>query len=108
MANAQKVYSHLLTDGWHATKIFDYGDDTCIIIGLEADSVSYKNLSFQYIDSENNVTKRKKLNLGFHSVSYEAAYSVRSVMNKIYIQGYADLSTDSSMDLSAVSKRIKF
>jgi hypothetical protein len=96
LADAQQVYTYLLTDGWQATKAFDYGDDTCVIVGLVSDPNPSTNHRFHFtiINGENEVLKVDTFRLPDSDyVSYNYPFGVSKSENMILIAGIRD-STD--------------
>jgi len=89
-AGAQQVYTYLLTDGWHAAKAFDYGNDTCLIVGLVSDTGIYNRHHFHFttITAENVVLQIDTYKLSDSNyVSYQSPFGVIDINNRVNISG---------------------
>jgi hypothetical protein len=90
LADAQQVYTYMLTDGWQATKAFDYGDDTCVIVGLVSDPNPSTNHRFHFttINGKNEVLKVDTFKLPDSDyVSYHSPFGVYNHDDKIVVAG---------------------
>lgn len=91
LADAQQVYTYMLTDGWQATKAFDFGDDTCVIVGLVSDPNPSTNHRFHFttIDGKNEILKVDTFKLPDSDfVSYQSPFGVYSRDDTICISGW--------------------
>jgi hypothetical protein len=80
----------MLTDGWQATKAFDYGDDTCVIVGLVSDPNPSTNHRFHFttINGKNEVLKVDTFKLPDSDyVSYHSPFGVYNHDDKIVVAG---------------------
>lgn len=91
LADAQQVYTYILTDGWQATKAFDYGDDTCVIVGLvsEPNPSTDHRFHFTTINGENEILKIDTFKLPDSDfVSYQSPFGVYNRDDTICISGW--------------------
>jgi hypothetical protein len=90
-AGAQQVYTYLLTDGWHAAKAFDYGNDTCVIVGLisDPDPSEYHRFHFTTINAVNEVLDVDTFKLSDTDyASYQSPFGVSFGNDRLLLNGF--------------------
>jgi hypothetical protein len=91
LADAQQVYTYVLTDGWKATKAFEIEGDNCLIVGLVADphpSFNHRYL-FTKIDPKNQVLSVDTfISINNEFIAYTNPFGVILQNDSVIISGY--------------------